>query len=108
MLPAHCTQQALNPNTAPNNGFSDGTSILSGEWKLIFTSALDVLSLGLLPGIDVGQVFQNISDDGTEVNRFAYMLHPLNTNSIPGIYWLYGKSRNSHYSHQYFVMLLTA
>eukprot|EP00904_Undaria_pinnatifida_P009657 jgi/Undpi1/5821/HiC_scaffold_2.g01095.m1 len=59
--------EAQNPNTTPNYGFSDGTSILSGEWKLIFTSALDVLSLGLLPGIDVGQVFQNISEDGTEI-----------------------------------------
>lgn len=68
LLSARCAQQAQNPNTTPNYGFSDGTSILSGEWKLIFTSALDVLSLGLLPGIDVGQVFQNISEDGTEVN----------------------------------------
>lgn len=53
----------------PNDGFADGTSLLAGDWTLIFTSALDVLSLGLLPGIDVGQVFQNISEDGTEVNE---------------------------------------
>lgn len=71
-FPTGCTQQAQNPNATPNDGFSDGTSILSGEWKLIFTSALDVLSLGLLPGIDVGQVFQNISEDGTEVNHLLF------------------------------------
>ena len=59
--------QEQNPNTKPNDGFVDGTSILAGEWELLFTSALDVLSLGLLPGIDPGQIFQNISEDGTEV-----------------------------------------
>lgn len=91
MPPARCTQQALNPNTTPNDGFSDGTSILSGEWKLIFTSALDVLSLGLLPGIDVGQVFQNISEDGTEVNRFSCMLYTLNIKNKPGEYYILWK-----------------
>lgn len=59
--------QGQNPNVAPNQGFADGTSLLAGEWKLLFTSALDVLSLGLIPGVDVGQVFQNISEDGSEV-----------------------------------------
>lgn len=61
--------QGRNPNTTPNDGFAEGTSILSGEWKLIFTNALDVLSLGLLPGVEVGQIFQNISPDGTEVRQ---------------------------------------
>lgn len=64
----HAPSQAQNPNAAPTKGFEDGTSPLTGEWKLIFTSALDVLSLGLLPGIDVGQVFQNINEDGTKVS----------------------------------------
>lgn len=56
-----------NPNPTPNDGFAEGTSILTGEWKLIFTSALDVLSLGLIPGVQIGQIFQNINEDGSEV-----------------------------------------
>ncbi|CAN0150923.1 unnamed protein product, partial [Ectocarpus sp. 8 AP-2014] len=58
-----------NPNSTPNDGFSEGASILTGEWKLIFTSALDVLSLGLIPGVEVGQIFQNINEDGTEITN---------------------------------------
>ncbi|CAM9821404.1 unnamed protein product [Scytosiphon promiscuus] len=56
-----------NPNPTPNDGFAEGTSILTGEWKLIFTSALDVLSLGLIPGVEVAQIYQNINEDGTEI-----------------------------------------
>lgn len=63
--------QEQNPNVTPNEGFLDGSSILAGEWKLLFTSALDVLSLGLLPGIEPGQIFQNISKDGKEVRAEA-------------------------------------
>lgn len=61
------TSQRQNPNPTPNDGFTDGASILTGEWKLIFTSALDVLSLGLIPGVDVGEIYQNINEDGSEV-----------------------------------------
>lgn len=45
------------PPTAP----ADDPGMLCGRWRLLFTNALDVLSLGLLaPVAQVGQIFQNI------------------------------------------------
>jgi len=35
---------------------------LLGEWRLLFTSAFDVLSLGAIPLVSVGQIFQNVYD----------------------------------------------
>eukprot|EP00953_Heterococcus_sp_UTEX-ZZ885_P015658 8817-Heterococcus_DN1.PRE.1 len=49
-------QQLLNPNRSPNDGFDTGDSPLTGDWQLLFTDALDVLSLSLLPGISIGQI----------------------------------------------------
>lgn len=68
------TFQTQNPNPTPNDGFADGASILTGEWKLIFTSALDVLSLGLIPGVDIGEIYQNINEDGSEVRQTTAIL----------------------------------
>jgi hypothetical protein len=42
-------QQYQNPNPKPCEGFISGTSMLAGEWRLIYTNAFDVLSLGILP-----------------------------------------------------------
>ena len=44
-----------------------GAAPIGGEWKLIYTTALDVLTVGLTPGVEVGQIYQNISPDLTEV-----------------------------------------
>ena len=48
--------QGMNPNPAPTDGFASGDSPLTGEWQLLFTDALDVLSLSLIPGVSIGQV----------------------------------------------------
>jgi hypothetical protein len=37
------------------------TDALVGTWRLVFTNALDVLSLGVLPFVQVGQIFQNVA-----------------------------------------------
>jgi hypothetical protein len=39
----------------------------SGQWRLIFTTALDVLTLGINPLVEVGQIYQNINEDYSEV-----------------------------------------
>lgn len=45
----------------PPNAPADDPQLLTGKWRLLFTNALDVLSLGLLaPVAQVGQIFQNI------------------------------------------------
>jgi len=50
-----------NPTEKPNTK----TELLCGTWKLLFTTALDVLSLGVVPGVQVGEVYQNITLPGT-------------------------------------------
>ena len=35
---------------------------LSGKWRLVWTDAWDVLSLSVLPGLQVGEVFQNVTE----------------------------------------------
>lgn len=48
--------ERLNPTPEPNE-----STLLTGEWKLLYTNALDVLSLGLLAPIAlVSEVFQNV------------------------------------------------
>ncbi|CEM35772.1 unnamed protein product [Vitrella brassicaformis CCMP3155] len=55
--------ESVNPNPQPNL-MKDGSSPLNGEWRLLFTNALDVLLLGLIPAVQVGQVYQNVNLDG--------------------------------------------
>ena len=42
-------QEAENPNSRPTEGFEARNSPLTGDWRLIYTNAIDVLLLGLLP-----------------------------------------------------------
>lgn len=42
-------QEAENPNPRPTEGFEARNSPLTGDWRLIYTNAIDVLLLGLLP-----------------------------------------------------------
>jgi len=64
--------ELANPNPQPCTSLRTGTSPLTGEWSLVFTNALDVLSLGLLvPVISVGQVYQNINEDGSEITNIV-------------------------------------
>lgn len=46
--PTH-QQEAENPNPKPTEGFEARNSPLSGDWRLVYTNAIDVLLLGLLP-----------------------------------------------------------
>lgn len=59
--------EAVNPTPRPTEAFSQGTSPLSGTWRLVYTDALDVLVLGLVPLAVIGKVFQNISPDGKSI-----------------------------------------
>ncbi|CAM9709968.1 unnamed protein product, partial [Choristocarpus tenellus] len=58
-----------NPNPMPCKGFEDGTSPLAGHWRLLYTTALDVLSLSLNPAVTVGQIFQEVSGDGKAIEN---------------------------------------
>ena len=46
---------------------TDEGSIAAGEWRLLFTTALDVLAIGVNPLVEVGQIYQNIDPSGEEV-----------------------------------------
>mmetsp|Transcript_18827 Transcript_18827/g.24315 ORF Transcript_18827/g.24315 Transcript_18827/m.24315 type:complete len:287 (-) Transcript_18827:396-1256(-) len=61
--------ESENPNPTPCAGLAEGKSPLTGEWRLVYTTALDVLSVGLVPVISVGQVYQNINEDGSEITN---------------------------------------
>eukprot|EP00640_Fibrocapsa_japonica_P002649 CAMPEP_0113944118 /NCGR_PEP_ID=MMETSP1339-20121228/30647_1 /TAXON_ID=94617 /ORGANISM="Fibrocapsa japonica" /LENGTH=249 /DNA_ID=CAMNT_0000949193 /DNA_START=192 /DNA_END=940 /DNA_ORIENTATION=- /assembly_acc=CAM_ASM_000762 len=81
--------EELNPNPNPCDGLLDGTSPLEGEWQLLFTNALDVLSVGIVPAVYVGQVYQNVNYDGSEITNIidlqpglAPVLNPLIGSSV--------------------------
>jgi len=58
--------QATQQGACADFGTPSG-SVAAGEWKLVFTTALDVLAIGVNPLVEVGQIYQNIADDGEEV-----------------------------------------
>jgi PAP_fibrillin len=37
-----------------------GAELLVGTWRLVFTNALDILSLSLLPFVRIGPIYQNV------------------------------------------------
>jgi hypothetical protein len=39
---------------------SGGAELLVGTWRLVFTNALDILSLSLLPFVRIGPIYQNV------------------------------------------------
>lgn len=54
----------------PPNAPADDPQLLTGKWRLLFTDALDVLSLGLLaPVAQVGQIFQNIYETNLDERK---------------------------------------
>eukprot|EP01041_Mallomonas_annulata_P012032 gene12032-25215_t len=59
-----------NPNPNPCC-FENSDSPLCGDWRLLYTNSADVLLLGLLPGIEPGQIYQNINADGTEITNIV-------------------------------------
>jgi len=61
--------EADNPNPMPTQGLEFGTSPLSGDWRLVYTNALDVLTVALVPAVAVGQVYQNINGDASEITN---------------------------------------
>ena len=57
--------ESCNVETAPTE-----SALLPGEWRLDFTDAADVLSLGLQPFSEVGDVWQNV-EPGVEPRTFV-------------------------------------
>jgi hypothetical protein len=54
-------------NLYPNNS-NDGIAPLEGNWKLVYTTALDVLSLAASPLTLLQGIYQSIKKDGSSVN----------------------------------------
>jgi len=52
-----------------NRRDDDDSEELTGTWRLIFTTALDVLSLGVTPFVEIGQIYQNIALDEGKVEN---------------------------------------
>jgi len=56
--------EAQQPWDAPIcNGSPEGKAPVGGTWRLAFTTALDVLSIGSNPFVEIGQIYQNIDPD---------------------------------------------
>ncbi|MGQ9866047.1 MAG: PAP/fibrillin family protein [Pseudanabaenaceae cyanobacterium] len=50
---------------------------LAGLWQLAFTTSLDVLGLGRLPGLRLGEVYQYLSPELTQLVNIAELEPPL-------------------------------
>lgn len=61
----------------------DDPAPLVGTWRLIFTSALDVLSLGLLPLSRVGNIYQNVETSDKDNELAIYNIVELNPKFAP-------------------------
>ena len=48
---------------------SNETRAIEGDWRLVWTNALDVLSVAVPPFVTVGQIYQNIQSDLGEVTN---------------------------------------
>ena len=57
--------RALEASAAPSNE----TRAIEGDWRLVWTNALDVLSVAVPPFVTVGQIYQNIQSDLGEVTN---------------------------------------
>ncbi|MEN9218858.1 MAG: PAP/fibrillin family protein [Gloeomargarita sp. DG_2_bins_126] len=69
--------EAQNPTANP----AQTPELLSGCWQLLYTTSTDVLGLGRLPGVTLGQVYQVIQADKNRVYNIA---------EAQGIPWLEG------------------
>mmetsp|Transcript_2462 Transcript_2462/g.3603 ORF Transcript_2462/g.3603 Transcript_2462/m.3603 type:complete len:246 (+) Transcript_2462:29-766(+) len=61
--------EEINPNKEPNVGLKEGVSPLEGSWKLIYSNSPDILSLSLVPGILIGEIYQNIYGMREEIDN---------------------------------------
>jgi len=53
--------ERLNPTDSPTA--KENRALLGGQWKLLFTTALDILALGVIPFVQIGDIYQNIDED---------------------------------------------
>lgn len=60
---------ASQPNGPECFTTESASSAIAGEWKLMYTTALDVLSIGINPFVEIGQIYQNVNFDGSQVNN---------------------------------------
>mmetsp|Transcript_21243 Transcript_21243/g.49887 ORF Transcript_21243/g.49887 Transcript_21243/m.49887 type:complete len:293 (-) Transcript_21243:1004-1882(-) len=67
--------QAMNPTSNANRGIDgyDSVTPLKGIWRLIWTSALDVVSLGANPLAAPSAIYQDIRDPPTAVNIIDFI-----------------------------------
>ena len=78
------------PSDLPCVGFgTEAGALAAGEWRLVFTTALDVLSVGISPFSEIGQIYQNINDEGDLVTniielqpKIAALVNPLIGSSV--------------------------
>jgi hypothetical protein len=49
----------------------EATELLEGNWRLLYTTSKDLLNLGRLPGLPLGQIYQCIRTATTQVYNIA-------------------------------------
>ena len=71
------------PTPTPAAGLEgSGDMALRGAWRLIYTSAIDVLSLAANPVSSVGGVYQNVREDGV-IDNLIDILNPRALSILP-------------------------
>jgi len=74
---------AVNPTMTPAAGIEGSSDIVvRGAWRLIYTSAIDVLSLAANPVSSIGGVYQNVEDDGI-ITNIIDILNPRALSILP-------------------------
>ena len=74
---------ALNPTMTPAVGIEGSSNmVLRGAWRLIYTSAIDVLSLAANPVSSIGGVYQNVQEDGI-ITNIIDILNPRALSILP-------------------------
>lgn len=59
--------EAHNPTANP----AQAPELLSGCWQLLYTTSVDVIGLGRVPGVTLGQIYQVIQADKNRVYNLA-------------------------------------
>jgi len=74
---------AQSPTMTPAAGIEGSDPIaVRGAWRLVYTSAIDVLSLAANPVSSIGGVYQNILDDGI-ITNIIDVLNPRALSILP-------------------------
>ena len=72
LLSAIAGLEAVNPNPEP----LEGSDLLDGDWRLLYTTSQDLLGFDRFPLLQTGTIYQSIRSDRRRVFNVAELLGP--------------------------------